>query len=106
MAFVFTIPSAHALTTDPFFSCRLTSTRSTQTAAEPDRQWQSEVFTQTQYYACNKQTQSTEVVGGNKMLTCSISDKNELFVYQDDQPYLEETVTVYFEGYEVQLNLS
>lgn len=39
------------------------------------------------------------------MLTCSISDKNELFVYQDDQQYLEETECYYvFEGYEVLLN--
>lgn len=55
--------------------------------------WQTvtEVFTQTQYYACNKQTQTTEVVGGNKMLTCSICDKNELFVFKENQQYLEET---------------
>lgn len=39
----------------------------------------------------NKQTQSTEVVGGNKMMTCLISDRNELFANKDDQQYLDET---------------
>lgn len=55
--------------------------------------WQTvtEIFTQTQYYACKKQTQTTEVVGANKMLTCSISDKNELFVYKENPQYLEKT---------------
>lgn len=38
------------------------------------------------------------------MLTCSICDKNELFVYKENQQYLEETVTLYFEGYEVLLD--
>lgn len=88
MTFCFIIPSAPVLTTDPFSSCSLTSTGTT---CQQLSLAVTEVSTQTQYYVCNKQTQSTEVVGGNKMLTCSISDKNELFVYKDDQQYLEET---------------